>query len=88
MATLIIRSVQNNPLRLALDFNGNRYVLEYENKQAMFDALQRDAIDTERLELALVLALKEWRKTDPNFNNAAGIVNKTFTIPAPIVTIT
>lgn len=87
MATLVIRSITANPIVLTVDFNGQRYTLEYPNKQAALDALTTMPDQEAMVEFALLLVLKKWRQTDPNLNNFAGLVNKTCTIPVPVVTI-
>jgi hypothetical protein len=81
MATLIIKSgsTLGPPIRLRIDLNGVTYSLEYPNKQAALDDII-SAPDADDLPAALRLVLKEWKKTDPQFNNLAGLVNKTCTI--------
>lgn len=82
MATLKITTLTAGPpVRLQLTLNGQGYSLEYPDKQAALDALQTNIQDPEvMVELALLLVLREWRKTDPNLTNLAGLKNKNCTI--------
>lgn len=88
MATLVIRSLSANPVKAVIDFAGQTFSLEYQNKQAALDKLTELPDPDTQLELALMFVLREWKKTDPNLNNLAGLVNKTCTIALPVVTIT
>lgn len=89
MATLVIHDIKANPVRISVSLNGVRHLLEYSDKQAALDAMRDNLPDTEtQIELALLLALREWRKTDTNLTNLAGLVGKTITVAAPKVTIT
>jgi hypothetical protein len=88
MAKLIIRSITTTPtIKLSIEFNNNLYALEYPNKQAALDALSQIPNTEEQMELALMLALREWKKTDTNLTNLAGLVNQTCTINLPVVKI-
>lgn len=88
MAILTVVSLTTNPIRATIDFNGSRYTLEYPNKAAVLEALGELPDSEARLELALMLVVREWRKIDPNLNNLAGLVGKICVVPAPVVTIT
>jgi hypothetical protein len=88
MASLIIKSITANPVRISLTLNGQGYTLEYPNKQAALDALGQMPDTETQVELALLFVLKKWKLTDPNLTNLAGLVNKTCTIALPVVSIT
>jgi hypothetical protein len=88
MATIIIKSITANPVRLSLTLNGQGYTLEYPNKATALSQIQGVIQDPEtQIELALLLVLRQWAKTDPTLANIAQLVNKTCTITLPTVTI-
>lgn len=79
MATLIIRSVQNNPVRLKLELNSVTYLIEYPDRDAALEDLRGAPSDAD-LQTVLRLVLREWKKTDTNLNNLLALVGKTCTI--------
>jgi hypothetical protein len=89
MATLIINAITTNPVKITLTLNGQGYTLDYPDKATALKNIKESLPDpNEQVELALLLVLKEWIKTDPNLTSVASLVNKTCTITLPTVSIT
>jgi hypothetical protein len=84
---LTITALSTNPIVATVNFAGQQYTLEYPNKQAALDNLAAMPDEQIMLEVALNRVLKKWQETDPNFDNLAGLLNKTCTITAPGVMI-
>ena len=78
MAKLKIQSITDNPIRILFTLNNQGHSLEYPNKEIIFEKMRENLQHFEtQAEIALLLILQEWIKTDPTLDNIEGLTNKT-----------